>query len=256
MVRLKAIYIAKEIPIAKIKGALPFNEVSVTRETAVYRFNGSVVYVYSFGSIVFADTTLQEEKRFISMLGKKIALKRRHLTEEYAIEKVNMRGFKVRSSAVLAGKPEHVMGVVARVLAQSVALESYEDEFDRTEQEFSEMNAELAEKGRLAQSSRDVLRMIARNNAVMEEIVSGIGVLDKPDAAWENAMIDALHARLVDEFELNERFQSINSKMEFVQENYKVFLESLRSRKDSRLEWIIIILIAIEILLFVYELFW
>lgn len=258
MARFKAYYIAKDIPIQKIKGQLPFIELSLTRETAVYKLKGGQVFVYSFGSIVFVDISPSEEKSFITELGRKIHLKGKKISEEYELIKdPKARHFIVRSSCTtIKSADNNVLGVVARILGQSVALECYEDEFERIGEEFSRLNHCLAENGRLDLSSKEIMRMIARNNMVLEEIVSGIGVLDKPDAAWESGMLDALHTKLSDEFELEERFQNINSRMHFVQENYKVFLESLRSRNDTRLEWIIITLIAIEIVLFVYELFW
>ncbi|MBW2964192.1 RMD1 family protein, partial [Candidatus Woesearchaeota archaeon] len=240
--KFKAYYIAKEIPISKVKGALPFTEVSATRETAVYKLDGSFAYVYSFGSVVFVDASQSEEKSFVVELGKKVPLKGRHIQDDYELVKdPKAHRFNVSSSGVvLKTADSKVLGVVARILAQSVALESYEDEFDRIESDFSEMNRQMSVHGRLKLSSRDVIRMIAKNNIVMEEIVSGIGVLDKPDAAWDSAFLDALHTKLSDEFELQERYENINGKMDFVQENYKVFLESLRSRRDARIECIII----------------
>ncbi|MBU2560975.1 MAG: RMD1 family protein [Nanoarchaeota archaeon] len=256
--RLKAIYIAKELPISKLKRALDFSEVSLTRETAVYRLDGTVLYAYSFGSIVLVDCPADRENEvFAKLAAAGMMLKERPLTEEYSvIEDPKARNFAVSSSCVAVRKLEQgMMKVVARVLAQSVALESYEEEFDRIEERFTELNQELERRGRIGLSSREVMRMIARNNTVVKEIVSGIGVLDKPESAWDSQLIDALHDKLSDEFELQERFQNLDSKIDFVQENYKVFLESLRSRYEAKLEWIIIILIALEIILFVYDLF-
>ncbi|MBW2971732.1 RMD1 family protein [Candidatus Woesearchaeota archaeon] len=256
--RLKAVYIAKELPISRLKKALDFSEVSVTKETAVYRLDGTVLYAYSFGSIVLVDCPAdREESVFAKLAAAGMMLKERPITEEYSVmEEPKAKQFSVSSSCVAVRKLEQgMLKVISKVLAQSVALESYEDEFDRIEDRFSELNEDLVSHGRLRLSSREVMRMIARNNTVVEEIVSGIGVLDKPESAWDSPMIDALHDRLSDEFELQERFQNLQSKMDFVQENYKVFLESLRSRYESHLEWIIIALIAVEIVLFLYELF-
>ncbi|MBN1544462.1 RMD1 family protein [Candidatus Woesearchaeota archaeon] len=256
--RLKAIYIAKELPISRLKKALDFSEVSLTRETAVYRLDGTVLYAYSFGSIVLVDCPAdREDEVFAKLAAAGMTMKEKPITEEYSVlEDPKARGFSVSSSCVAVRKLEPGMiKVVARVLAQSVALESYEDEFDRIEKRFTGLNIDLGNRGVIGLSSREVMRMIARNNMVVDEIVSGIGVLDKPESAWDSQLIDALHDRLSDEFELQERFQNLQSKMDFVQENYKVFLESLRNRYDVKLEWIIIILIAVEIILFIYDLF-
>lgn len=256
--RLKAIYIAKNLPISKIKGQVDYKEVTVTKETAIYSVGDGVIYLYSFGSIVLMGMTDEQERGFIAKLGELgISLKENPITEDYEVlEDPKARAFIVTNSKVILKKLEPgMLKVIARVLAQSVALESYEYEFDSIEERFAILNSRLEKYGRLKMSAKDVMKMIAKNNSVIEEIVSGIGVLEKPEAAWESHLVDALHNRLAGEFELVERFKNIESKMGFIQENYKVILESLRNRDNAILEWIIIILIAVEILLFVFELF-
>jgi len=257
--RLRALYVAKEISIAKVKSSLPFNPVSVTRETAVYQINGSTLYIYSFGSIVLINSSPGQENEVLDHMKKAgLCMKPRLITEEYKIIQNNkIKRFLVTTEALFIRKQEQkVNKIVAKILAQSVALESYEDEFEKVEGKFVLLNRQLSRRGKLSLSSKEVMRLIAKNNLVVHEIVSRIGVLEKPESAWDSGMIDSLHARLSDEFELKERFQNIHSDIGFVQENYKVFLESLRSRYDARLEWTIIILIAIEVLLFLYDLFW
>ncbi len=257
--RLRALYVAKEIPISKIKSMLPFKPISVTRETAVYRLNGSTLYLYSFGSIVLIDSSPGQENEILGHLKRAgLNMKRQPITEDYELaQDTKVKGFQVTTSGVFVRKHDpKITKVVTRVLAQSVALESYEDECKKTGGQFVMLNNQLGLRGKICLSSKEVMRMIAKNNLVVHEIVSGIGVLEKPESAWDSRMIDLLHTRLSDEFELEERFKNLHSNISFVQENYKVFLESLRSRYEARLEWTIIILIAIEVVLFLYDLFW
>lgn len=256
--KLKALYIAKELPINRVKELMPYTEVATTKETAIYKIDGSMLYIYSFGSIVFMDATPAEEKETLNILAKGgITLKANPFVDDYeVVEDKTVKGFIVTNvKVVVKNVADGMIKVVSRVLAQSVALERYEDEFDKIEDTFSKLNTELEMRGSLNMPGKGIMKMIAHNNSVFEEVVTGIGLLDKPDAAWESAFIDSLHTKLSDNFELAERFQNIQAKMEFIQENYKVFLESLRNQNDVKLEWIVIILIAVEVVLFVYELF-
>ncbi|MFH1637703.1 MAG: RMD1 family protein [Candidatus Woesearchaeota archaeon] len=255
---LKALYVAKNIPISKIKGKLPYKEVSLTKETAIYSMGKGVLYVYSFGSIVLLDISSAQEREIIDRLKNLVlSIKEKAITEDYeVVQDSKSRKFVVTSSMVVLRKLEPgMLKVIARVLAQSAALESYEYEFDIIEERFSMLNSHLEKYGGLRMSGKDIMRTIAMNNGIMKEIVSGIGVLEKPDSAWESPVIDSLHSRLVDEFELEERFENLESKMHFVQDNYRLFMQSLSDKHAARLEWIIIILIAVEIILFLYELF-
>jgi len=53
---------------------------------------------------------------------------------------------------------------------------------------------------------------------------------------------------------MENRFETLDMKLNLVQDNLKYFLEILQNRKSDTLEWIIIILIGVEIVLSVYEL--
>ncbi len=56
-------------------------------------------------------------------------------------------------------------------------------------------------------------------------------------------------------FELNERYHEIKHKSETLLDMTGVFTGLSHARRSARLEWIIIILIAIEIVLFLLEMF-
>jgi uncharacterized Rmd1/YagE family protein len=56
-----------------------------------------------------------------------------------------------------------------------------------------------------------------------------------------------------EEFELDQRFRSVENKIELIQDSTKFFLEVLASRKSDRLEWIIIILICGELGLGIFD---
>ena len=56
-----------------------------------------------------------------------------------------------------------------------------------------------------------------------------------------------------EEFELDERFDNLEYKLNTVQSNAKYFLEMLQHDKSNNLEWIIVVLIAFESVLMILE---
>ena len=54
---------------------------------------------------------------------------------------------------------------------------------------------------------------------------------------------------LRDEFSIGDRFSKVEHKINHVQSNTKFFLEILNHQKSNKLEWIIVVLIATEIVL-------
>lgn len=56
-----------------------------------------------------------------------------------------------------------------------------------------------------------------------------------------------------EEFEIEQRFDNIELKLDMIQQNAKFFLEILHNQKTNTLEWVIIVLIAFECGLMVLE---
>lgn len=256
--KLKAVYLAKEIPISNVKQIAGFRKISSTRETASFKQGNITLFVYSFGSAVLCNCPTSEERAVLKKLrqcGKDV--KEHPKTDSYRITtdpKVPSL-FSIRASCITIDRVDQtVLATVARVLAQSVALEYYEEEYSAIETRFNDLNSHLSKTGRLGISRKEALKTIASNNVVIGEIVTGIGILDKPESAWGSTFINNLHTKLADEFELAERFENINNKVNFIKDNYVVFLESISGEYDAKLEWIIIVLILIEILMFIGEL--
>jgi uncharacterized Rmd1/YagE family protein len=80
-------------------------------------------------------------------------------------------------------------------------------------------------------------------------------VLDKPDITWDNPEADHLYTTMAGLFELSQRYLEIKHKSETLLDMTDVFSSLSNARRSARLEWIIIILIAIEIVLFLLEMF-
>ena len=57
-------------------------------------------------------------------------------------------------------------------------------------------------------------------------------------------------------FELDDRFSNLKFKADYIQNNLKTITDVLTSKRLEVLEWAIIILIAIEILIYVFDIFY
>ncbi|KAG5126952.1 hypothetical protein JHK82_027787 [Glycine max] len=73
------------------------------------------------------------------------------------------------------------------------------------------------------------------------------------DIAWKDAKYAQIWEYLRDEFELTQRFASLDFKLKFVEHNIRFLQEILQNRKSDFLEWLIIALIGAEILLSLYD---
>ncbi|KAG7348419.1 ACR COG1723 YagE family protein [Nitzschia inconspicua] len=144
--------------------------------------------------------------------------------------------------------------VISNVMAQSVALDSYNDMVDELLVDFERINKAVVVDGNLAALHREkMFRAIALNNAIFIEMVSKVGIKDRIDTAWNLSQYEEVSQGLIEEFDIEERFEHIEFKLNLIQQNAKFFLEVLAHQKSNSLEWIIIVLIMFECVLMCME---
>jgi uncharacterized Rmd1/YagE family protein len=86
-------------------------------------------------------------------------------------------------------------------------------------------------------------------------MVGRVAVSDKPDVLWDRPELERLYARLTDEFEIPDRFEAVESKLDLIGRTIQTAVNLVQSRRSHRVEWYIVILIVCEIVLTLYEMF-
>lgn len=102
----------------------------------------------------------------------------------------------------------------------------------------------------------DLLREIGDVLLIQMRTVGRVEITEKPEITWDEPELDRLYERLAIEYELRDRDRALSRKLALISTTAETYLELLQNRQSIRLEWYIVILIVIEIVLIVYELFW
>jgi uncharacterized Rmd1/YagE family protein len=143
--------------------------------------------------------------------------------------------------------------VIADALSKSVVLARDEREvaavFDQTEP----FARQLAEKGRASAGRRTIFKQIGNALLVQQRVAGRIAVSDKPDVLWDRPDLERLYARLEDEYELKERADALLRKLSVIAETAEVLSDILDTKRSFRLEIIIVVLIAAELLVAGYQ---
>lgn len=145
------------------------------------------------------------------------------------------------------------MKIISYVSAQSVALDRYEDEINARLDELGKVVENLKTSGRTHFNQGNLLKQVGNVLSVKQNAVSSLSLFDKPDETWEREEIEKLYDRLRSEYDLRDRFDILNEKIDFLSENNTTLLNFIASQKSNSLEIIIIVLIALEIILFLPE---
>jgi uncharacterized Rmd1/YagE family protein len=140
-------------------------------------------------------------------------------------------------------------GVIALTVAQSAAMEYYEQIVDSLHLRTSVLVERLEKKGSVAINTRPLHRFIGEAISVRSEVLGVLHLLDKPDATWDDTAMDAIYQELKDEFDLVDRYEALESKLRSVQEALELILGVARDFRLVVLEASIVVLIVFEIVL-------
>ncbi|MDR3600590.1 MAG: RMD1 family protein [Desulfosporosinus sp.] len=220
---------------------------------------GKSIYVFPFGSIVFVNCEHHEIMDLIHYLGrieKSLALiTTLDYFDDYKIE-ISPEGIPAinNDSMITASELSHQREIVGTVLAKSVALERLEIDIDKLLDEIEDI-VDCLQRGYLTFSDKKLAQMSARILGFRLSTISYIMLLDKPEITWVNEEAEKLFDELSTLFDLTDRCENIRLKSEMLMDITSVFSELAHAKRGNRLEWAIIILIMVEIVLVVIQMF-
>lgn len=216
-----------------------------------------VAFAFRFGVVVFAGVPLADEHAVLEVLRPRVVEALAVPERDRTAATLNGGDDKLDQAGAIFLKddaPERLQ-VVANVLAKSLVLSQQETELAVAVDRIDQLAMELKRKGRGVRQARDLVRQIGDSLLTQHRMVGRVAVEDKPDILWDWPELERFYARLADEYELLERGQAVDRKLALVGDTIRTLLELVQDQRTVRLEWYIIILIAIEILLSLYEMF-
>lgn len=214
---------------------------------------GRGAWIFSFGAVVFTNCQPHEIHDILLYLAPhEPALAAEQATtyrDSYAlvVDESAREGFDSEEMTVRSLEDWHPE-ILATVLAKSVALERVEASLDATLDRFEE-RLERLEKGRLETNDRVLAQDAARILRLEHDSISYLGILDKPDLTWNNDAAEKLYQSLSRQFELKDRNDAVRRKSEVLKDINSTFSDLAHARRSTRLEWVVILLIAFEILM-------
>jgi uncharacterized Rmd1/YagE family protein len=145
--------------------------------------------------------------------------------------------------------------IISFVLSQSVALERFEKEIEERVLELERVINILKSGIWRGLKEKKLLSQIGDILSVKQRTISHLSLFDKPETTWERPEIERLYNKLYFEFELPDRFDILNEKIKFLSDHNKILLDFISAQRSNFLETIIIFLILVEVLIFIFEVF-
>ena len=138
---------------------------------------------------------------------------------------------------------------ISQALSQSVKLEQFEEELQTSIDENSNIPLQLSLTGKIKLTKKEISKKIGELFLVKSKIYLHYDLLDTPEFFWEYPQYENQYEKIVKYLDIKSRVEVLNKKVEIIQELLHVLGDEQKHRYSSFLEWIIIILIAFEIVI-------
>lgn len=249
-VKLSAFLVANQLDIKGIKAFLDIKPLADSSADLFYSFSGNKYqYYFNYGVMVFSGYSEDEMKWAIKAVS---AFQKNSTTnwlrDDHELRQEPQSGLLFEFDEVVLDRlDEKVIRIAMVNLAQSVALDHYHGVSENLLTEVKGFATQLELTGKLKISRRNMMRFIGKALNTQNEIAENIYIFDAPELVWDDQYLDKLHQGLIKHFDLKVRFSEIEYTLRIIEDNLTVFSDIINQRESAMLEWIIILLILVEV---------
>ena len=220
-----------------------------TSELFYKQNEGKYFYLLNYGIVVFAGFHDLEKSELLKFV-------KQYIEDEVTADFREDFTVVIKENASLAVSynditiPEltdNVLRIIMLNIGQSVSLDYYETLSFEILKNTEKLTTDLEKTGTFRSPKKDLLRFIGRTLNIKNSIIDNLYIFDAPDIVWEDELLGKIDEGLKRTFDLKMRYRDVDYRLKIVQENLTMFTDLLQNRESTRLEWIIIVLILIEV---------
>lgn len=206
------------------------------------------IYLKDYGSVVFLGWSESETSKFLKeKFGVTNAPDLK--SEEMEVEQNSLVEHQVNFDNIIVPEltPE-VIHIISLNLAQSVVLSYYQEQADVILSESSSLSLELKERGRVSKRIKELRKLLGRVIVLKNTVAENLYIFETPEFASNVEELTKMDTELNENFDILNRFRSLQHNLSTVTDSLSFILDILRHKHSTILEWIIIILILIEVI--------
>ncbi len=257
---VNAYHITESLKLKKFATLFPDTPFDANAQRIVYQLaEDSFFLVFNFGSVVFFNVEEKKKENYLTQI--KATLTQDQDTtvvtsDDFSVE-IDQKGpASVEFTKLIVKKlTKQAVELVSLVLAQSTALEFFENQVVSLLKEVEKISF-LASKKRISRvSERQVLPLIESTMRIKRKLIGSVYLLEKPEMTWTSKEMDELYESTSNMFELKDRFKNLDYEIKMLQEDMSLLASFTSSRQMLILEMAIVGLFILDLILLGYEIF-
>ncbi|KAF7927019.1 uncharacterized protein EAE98_006403 [Botrytis deweyae] len=217
------------------------------------RIHTPEVFLFGYGVVVIWGMSKEDEQRFL----KDIA---RFESGKFAANDVEMESFNFYYTVeyqariyndfiTLKDKRNYMTKLaISHGLAQSVKTSLFESLVDSTIDENKDIPTQIALTGAIDLPRKRINMQIGELFILRINIHLNGSILDTPELFWSEPQLEPIYQAVRSYLEMDQRVKLLNERLDVIADLLAVLKDQLSHRHGEKLEWVVIVLIAVEIL--------
>ena len=212
------------------------------------------IFIFRYGTVVFFNISQKEHPGYLSKIGAAFREQAHNpdasdMSEDDFILRVVPGHAPVTFNEVTIPEIDTIpLQIVAQMLAQSSALELIEWEVEEFLKRSEDMTKTLKTFGWVTGRRYKILQFLGEGLNTRHRIVNQIALLKEPEQTWKREELYEIYVKLYDNFDIDERIDQVEKMLSLSAEVSGLLLQLVNTRRAEVMEFIIIVLIGIEIL--------
>lgn len=256
-IRIRAKCLARNFQLKPLyESLIERGKATLVRDAILVEQGENSVFIFDYGVIIFWGVEYDEQTR-LENLALQFATTTLDTPTEDELDfsaRPEYHEIKIRNDLIEHRVDDSMIRLsFSHALAQSVKLEEFENSVQKTIEKTHYIPAALAKNGVVPLGRKELSKERGNLFLTKSNVHLHYGLLDTPEFFWEYPELEPHYLALSRYLEVHQRIDALNQKLEVIQELLDMLADEQKHKHSSLLEWIIIILIAVEILLFFWH---
>ena len=232
----------------------------IGRSPLTVRLPSSIAVLFRFGVVVFFQF---EKNTSIKVLFEELSIERlnqqsaeRAIQESWSIRCTPGSGDGVANDEIIVEMfTLQRIQLAACALSKSLVIDEFETLILESFSDVEPLALELQQTGKGLKKPTNLLKHIGQVLKAKQQMANRANVIVKPELLWDQPAIESYFHKLEDHLEIRDRHEIPIRKLDLISSTAETALELLHTRHSLQLELYIVILIVVEIVLSVYDIF-
>ena len=137
---------------------------------------------------------------------------------------------------------------ISYALAQSIKLSLYQNLLSDMTEQYGVLIEQLAQTGGIYLKRRAITKIIGRIFWVKSLVNLRGEFLHLPNYIWQHVNVESVYTMIERYMDMPKRIEMLNQKLDVLNEVFHILSDHLQHQQSVKLEWIIIILLVIEVI--------